>query len=100
MIVAFGPNSDNWIGKALIISRGITTYSGKDVACVVIEPVVATRIAAAPQRPALGEQRRGSTTITSGRQPPTPPMPPPIEDVPDMPDLDPGMPGFDSDIPF
>jgi hypothetical protein len=71
MIDAYGPNLDNWIGKPIVISRGVTQYAGKDVACVVVEPVVAARIAAEPRRP--------RPVITSGK-PPTPPEPPPVRE--------------------
>ena len=49
----------------------VTQYAGKDVACVVVEPVVAARIAAEPRRP--------RPVITSGK-PPTPPEPPPVRE--------------------
>jgi hypothetical protein len=53
MIDAYGPNSDNWIGKKVIIFRSTATYQGKPVAAVGLEPVVATRIAAEPAGPRL-----------------------------------------------
>ena len=61
LYAAFGPNSDNWIGKPIIIRLGETMFAGKKVGAVVIEAVVATRISA-EQRPALGAVgRRGSS---------------------------------------
>jgi hypothetical protein len=44
LIGAYGPNSANWIGRTIQISRGSTFYAGKPVACVTITPVVAPRI--------------------------------------------------------
>ena len=44
LIGAFGPNSDNWIGKPVILSRGQERYGGKPVPAVRIEPIVAPRI--------------------------------------------------------
>jgi hypothetical protein len=44
MIRAFGPHSANWIGKQVHISRGQTIYSGRQVACVVFDPVTAPRL--------------------------------------------------------
>lgn len=64
LIRAYGINTDNWIGKPIKVFRGETMYAGKTVPCVVIEPIVATQIAASPPRPAL---ERGKTTITSGK---------------------------------
>ena len=55
LIGGFGPNPANWIGKAIIVSRGMTTYAGKPEACVVVEPVVSTRISADP-KPAIAAQ--------------------------------------------
>jgi hypothetical protein len=81
-ISAWGPNTDNWIGKPLVIRRGETEYAGRKTACVEIEPVVADRIAASPRAP---------ISITSGRRmPPTPPEPP----------IDNGRGQLDDDIPF
>jgi hypothetical protein len=64
LIGGFGPNPANWIGRPIVVSRGTTTYGGKRVACVVVEPVVPTRIAADP-KPAIAAQpvRKGSATI-------------------------------------
>ena len=66
LIGGFGPNPANWIGRPIVVSRGTTTYGGKRVACVVIEPVVLTRIGADP-KPAIATQpvRKGSTIIDS-----------------------------------
>jgi hypothetical protein len=44
LIGAFGPNSENWIGKPVILSRGQERYGGKPVPAVRIEPIVAPRI--------------------------------------------------------
>ncbi len=83
LIAAFGTNADNLIGKAIIISQGDTTYSGKKVPCVAIEPVVAERIAA-----------HGATVTAIGNQPPKPSVAPPLEHD-GGPDDDP-----DDSIPF
>ncbi len=79
MIRAFGPNSDNWIGKPIMINRGLTVYAGKDVPAVVIEPVVSPRIAVEP--------RQGRVTMESGKSASSEPSPvydernpPPIDD--------------------
>jgi hypothetical protein len=73
LIAAYWPNPDNWTGKTIIIKRGTTMYAGKETGCVVIEPVVADRIAA---------QQQQRPVVTSGRVelPPSPPSPPPIDD--------------------
>ena len=63
LIGAFGPNSENWIGKSIILSRGLAPYAGKIVPAVKIEPIVAPRIAAEP-RPRL-------ITVGSGKGAPT-----------------------------
>ena len=89
-IAAWGPNPNNWAGKTVIISRGKTMYAGKPAACVVVEPVAATRIAAAGAKSAL--ERRGSTTIESGRHAaPREQAPPPTSEA----DY-----GVDDPIPF
>lgn len=82
LLRAFGPNSDNWIGKTIFVFLGETMYAGKKTGCVAIEAVVAERIAASS---------RGVASITSGRRmPPSPPMPP-ADDEPPSPDPeDPG----------
>ena len=63
VITACGPNPANWVGKTVTVSRGTTTYAGKPAACVVVEPVVATRIAAAGANSPL---ERRIATIGSG----------------------------------
>ena len=55
LIGGFGPNPANWIGRPIVVSRGTTTYGGKRVACVVVKPVVPTRIGADP-KPAIAAQ--------------------------------------------
>jgi hypothetical protein len=67
LIGGFGPNPANWIGKAIIVSRGSATFAGKPEACVVVEPVVATRIAA-DQKLAIVAQpvRKGLANIEGG----------------------------------
>ena len=56
MTQGFGRESDNMIGQAILVSRGMTTYGGKPVSCVVIEAVNPVRIATQPQaRPAIGK---------------------------------------------
>ena len=65
LIGGFGPNPANWIGKTIIVQQGARRrIAGKPVACVVVEPVVPTRIAADP-KPAIAAQpvRKGLTTI-------------------------------------
>lgn len=79
LIRGFGPNPNNWVGGTIIVSRGMTTYAGKPVPCVVVEPVVATRIAAEP--------RQGRITVQSGKGAPSEINPPPVESI-------------DDDIPF
>jgi hypothetical protein len=83
MIVAFGPNFDNWPGKKIIIRQGSTVYSGDTVRAIMVEPVVPARIAADP--------RKVRITIESGQrasgEPPSEINPPPIDAI-------------DDDIPF
>ena len=56
MTQGFGRESDNMIGQAILVSRGMTTYGGKPVSCVAIEAVNPVRIATQPQaRPAIGK---------------------------------------------
>jgi hypothetical protein len=85
MVRAYGLNRSNWVGKTVQISRGTTQFGNDVVPCVLVEPVVATAIAARP-RP----------VITSGRQalgnPEPPPAPPPSEYA--------GPSEIDDDIPF
>jgi hypothetical protein len=66
IIAAFGPNFDNWPGKKIVIRRGSTVYSGKPTPAIVVEPVVATRIAAEP--------RQGRITVESGKSAPAKPL--------------------------
>jgi hypothetical protein len=78
MTQGFGRESDNMIGQAILVSRGMTTYGGKPVSCVVIEAVNPVRIATQPQtKPALELPRRGKIDIRSGEgawdDPPSPP---------------------------
>jgi hypothetical protein len=60
LLGAYGPNANNWLGKTITISRGKTPYAGKPVPCVVIEPILAARIAAAKasEPPARISRRR------------------------------------------
>jgi hypothetical protein len=76
LIGSFGPNSDNWIGKPIIISRGSTLYAGKTVPAVNIEPIVAPRVAAEPRKAI------GSTDIRSGKGAWDDPPPPTHDDCP------------------
>ena len=89
LIGGFGPNPANWIGRPIVVSRGTTTYGGKRVACVVVKPVVPTRIGADP-KPAIAAQRmrKGSTTIESSLSAPveSPPEQAPAPDCYDGPD--------------
>jgi hypothetical protein len=106
LIGAFGPNSDNWIGKPVILSRGQEKYGGKPVPAVRIEPIVAPRIGetseanarvlpspAATSKPA--QITRGSTEIrsSSGALDDPPPSPPPATSYDGPNDVD-------DDIPF
>jgi hypothetical protein len=85
LIGAFGPNSENWIGKPVILSRGQERYGGKSVPAVRMEPIVAPRIAAAGSAQPLHSPQpvqitRGSSDIQSGPAawddpPPAPPPP-------------------------
>jgi hypothetical protein len=70
LIVGFGPNPANWIGRSIAVSKGTTTYGTKRVACVVVEPVVPTRIAADPKLAIVAQVRKGLTTIESSLSPP------------------------------
>jgi hypothetical protein len=76
MIEAFGPNSENWVGRTILIRRGSTTYSGKIVPAIVIEtPERTPKIAATKPAPELeGPRKRDKMTILSGK--------PPIDDDP------------------
>jgi hypothetical protein len=50
LMTAYGPNSDNWLGKPIRITRGSTTYSGRTVPCVQVEAEATPRIASQPKR--------------------------------------------------
>ena len=39
LMAAWGPNSDNWLGRSAYISQGTTAYQGKPVPCIVVEPI-------------------------------------------------------------
>jgi hypothetical protein len=84
-IAAWGPNPDNWIDKSIVISRGKTVFKGEETDCVVMEPVVANRIAT-----------RGATVTAIGghREPPKPSAAPLIDNMPG------GSGELDDDIPF
>jgi hypothetical protein len=99
LIGGFGPNPANWIGKTIILSRGTTTYAGKREACVVVEPVIPTRIAADP-KPTVAAQPvwKGLTTIESSLSPSVDSpreQAPPVQSEADYDGFDP-----DDDIPF
>ena len=99
LISGFGPNPANWIGKTIMISRAMTTYAGKPEACVVVEPVVPTRISA-EAKPAIAAQpvRKGSTTIEPSLSPSVVSpreQAPPVQSDADYGGFDP-----DDDIPF
>jgi hypothetical protein len=70
---AFGKNTDLWVGQKIFVSTGQTTYSGKPVACITFEAILAPRIQAQPI------QRRGKMTVVSGKKAP-PAAQPPIDD--------------------
>jgi hypothetical protein len=83
LIGGFGPNPNNWIGRTIVVSRGMTTYAGKPVPCVVVEPVVATRIVADPLQRRIAIEGDKSAPAESLSEI----NPPPIEFI-------------DDDIPF
>jgi hypothetical protein len=68
-IAAWGPNPDNWIGKIIIISQGMTTYAGKETPCVVMEPVVANRLKAGAPRVAITSGRAASIKAVENAPP-------------------------------
>lgn len=73
-IGAFGPNDANWLGKTIIYYRGKTIYGGKEVACIVFEPVIPAQIAAAKPQPALeGQPSRMQSIRKPAEEPPAPP---------------------------
>jgi hypothetical protein len=47
-MTAWGPNSENWVGQKLTVSRGKTKFNNKTVDCVAFEAVTATRIPPPP----------------------------------------------------
>ena len=65
LIAAHGPHPDNWLNKLIVIRRGTTVYVGREVPCVVIEPVVAERIGA-EQRPVIGRPALKSVETQPG----------------------------------
>jgi hypothetical protein len=100
LIGAFGPNSENWIGKPVILSRGQERFGGKPVPAVRIEPIVAPRIEAAESAqplpsPPPGRITGGSSAIQSG--PGAWDNPPPGAPLPIACD---GPTDFGDDIPF
>jgi hypothetical protein len=62
LIRGFGPNSDNWLDQKIMISRTSTTYSGRTVPAIAIEPATAPQIAAPPPK-------RPKRVIESGGKP-------------------------------
>jgi hypothetical protein len=84
LITAWGTNPDNLVGKTVIISQGDTTYSGKKVPCIKIEPVVADRIAT---------HGATVTAISNRREPPKPSVAPTVDHAPSASPID-------DDIPF
>jgi hypothetical protein len=101
LIGAFGPNSENWIGRSIILSRVQAMYAGKPLPAVKIEPIVAPRIGVTPQGSAHSlpsqpkQTTRGSSDIRSGPgawdSPPSSAPPPTTYD---------GPADVDDDIPF
>jgi hypothetical protein len=60
LTTAYGPNTDNWIGKQIRLFQGDTLYQGKPEKCVVVDPILQDRIASpAPAKPAAIEQKAG-----------------------------------------
>jgi hypothetical protein len=87
LVDAWGIVFEDWVGKQIVISRGMTKYQNKDVPCIDVEPVVSERLAAPsvtqPPRPAVG----GGRPVLKAVEPPSPP-------------IDHGSGELDSDIPF
>jgi hypothetical protein len=85
--MAWGWNSDLWIGQKIIVIQGETPYGGKMVPCIVFEPITTTRLAAEPARPQIAtppaqprravgrptDVRRGHATWRDQEPPPPPP---------------------------
>ena len=44
LVGAYGPNPNNWLGRTVLIKRGMTHYQGRPVACVDVQPIVPPRI--------------------------------------------------------
>jgi hypothetical protein len=55
LVAAFGWESDNWIGKTIIIYPDITMFQGKKTDCVALEAVGGQRIGV-EKRPALDDR--------------------------------------------
>jgi hypothetical protein len=69
LYAAYGLESENWIGKPIIVRLGEEKFEGKKVGAVAIEAMAPTRLGA-ERRPAPrieSEGRRGSTDIRSGK---------------------------------
>ena len=78
MVRAYGLNRSNWVGKTVQISRGTTQFGSDTVPCVVVEPVVAPRLAAV--RPRGARQIVESGVAQSAGSPPI------DDDIPFMPE--------------
>jgi hypothetical protein len=71
MVCAYGLNRSSWIGKVVLISRSTTQFGNDVVPCVLVEPVVATAIAARPRPVITSGRPKASTNAVEA--------PPPIE---------------------
>jgi hypothetical protein len=95
LYAAFGPESNNWLDRPIVVFRDETTYAGKKVACVAIEAMGAQRIATQPRpRPVISS---GRSARLKSVEPPKPPEPPPVDKC-DGPSDGPADP--EDDIPF
>jgi hypothetical protein len=64
MIAAFGPNTDNWVGKQIRLSQGDTVYGGQPDKCVVLEPILPNRI---PAKPAAAPLAKPTVVARDGK---------------------------------
>jgi hypothetical protein len=94
LIGRFGPNPANWIGKTIIARRGSATFAGKSEACVVVEPVIPTRITA-KAKPAITAQPALIGKSVKGMGDPPREQAPPVQSEADYRGFD-----RDEDIPF
>ena len=70
MIEAFGPNTDNWVGKTIILRRGRTMFKGEPTWAIYLDVDRSERIAVRDLNvTAIGDHRRPSDAIND-RAPP------------------------------